>query len=199
MRGTLDGLDPPLDTPHPMGLLLPALYQDDGMAQRLVGALDNVLAPVFCTLDGLECYVDPRMAPADFVEWLAGWVGVVFDEAWPLERRREIAARAVALHRRRGTAVGIRDAVRLVVEGDVEIFETGAAAWSEAPGGQLPGQDPPALLVRVHSAEPAAVDEKRLDALVGATKPAHVPHRVEVVAGSLSSSDEVESEPPADG
>ena len=199
MRGTLDGLDPPLDTPHPMGIQLPALYQDDGMAQQVVGALDEVLAPVFCTLDSLQCYIDPLMAPADFVEWLAGWVGVEFDDAWPLERRREIVARAVALHRRRGTAAGIRDAVRLVVEGDVEIFETGAAAWSETPGGRLPGQNPPQLLVRVHTPDPTAVDQRRLDALVAATKPAHVPHRVEVVAGSLSAGDAVEPEPPADG
>ena len=178
MRGTVDGLP----SPYPLGLLLPGIYQEDDLAQRLVAGLDEVLAPVLSTLDNLGAYVDPRLAPEDFVDWLSTWVGVVLDEDWSLERSREIVARAVALHRRRGTARGILEAVRLVVDGEVELLESGGARWSSAPDGDLPGQTQPWLRVRVRVADPDPLDARRLEAVVAAVKPAHVPHTIELVA-----------------
>ena len=46
----------------------------------LTTGLDQVLAPVFSTLDGLEAYVDPGTAPSDFLDWLASWVGIELDQ-----------------------------------------------------------------------------------------------------------------------
>ena len=45
----------------------------------------------------------------------------------------------------------------------------------------MPGLCGPRLVVRVTVADPDAIDTARLDALVAAAKPAHVPHRVEIV------------------
>lgn len=177
MRGHVDGLV----TPHPMGLALPAVFHSDDLAQRFTGALDGVLAPLLSTLDCLDAYLDPRLAPADFVAWLAGWVGLVLDENWPLERRRALVSSAVELYRWRGTRRGISGHVELYTGVTPEIEEPGGAAWSPVPGGDAPGQGAPTLTVRVVVDEEAAVDEARLDRLVAAAKPAHVPHRVEVV------------------
>ena len=91
MRGTIPGLG----TPHPLGSGLPALYLEDDLAQRLLAALDEVLAPVLCTLDNLDHYLDPSLAPLDFVEWLAGWVGAA------CEQEAELAAEADAYAGRR--------------------------------------------------------------------------------------------------
>ena len=44
-----------------------------------------------------------------------------------------------------------------------------------------PGTAEPSLVVRVRVPDPAAVDTKRLDRVVSASKPAHVPHTVEVI------------------
>ncbi len=66
-----------------------------------------MLAPVFATLDCLDSYFDSYfdawLTPRDFLDWLAGWVGVVLDENWPLERQRALVGQMVALYGRRGT------------------------------------------------------------------------------------------------
>ena len=91
----------------PIASLLPGIYQDDVFTSQFTGGLDDVLAPVFATLDCLDTYVDPWLAPEDFLEWLAGWVGVVIDEGWPLERSRAFIANIVELYRWRGTIRGL--------------------------------------------------------------------------------------------
>lgn len=173
-----------LGTPHPLARMLPALFQEDPVALALVSALDTVLAPVLNTLDSLDAYVDPALAPADFVEWLSAWVGMSFEEALPADRQRELVAEAVALYRRRGSAGGIRDLVALHTgarPADVEVRDSGGVAWSGVPGHTFAGGSVPSLTVRVRVPDPRAVDERRLRALVGAVRPAHVPFSVEVV------------------
>ncbi|HYM50051.1 MAG TPA: phage tail protein, partial [Candidatus Limnocylindrales bacterium] len=107
-RGSARGLVPLLKTPHPLGAMLPGLFQDDGFAQRMMAAFDEVLAPIFSTLDNLEAYFDPWLAPEDFLDWLSAWVGLPLDETWPVERRRAFVARAYDLFRLRGTVRGLR-------------------------------------------------------------------------------------------
>ena len=178
MRGIVEGLQPP----YTIGEQLPAVYQEDPFAMRFTAGFDDVMAPVISTLDCLDAYVDPYLTPEDFLDWLAGWVGMTLDENWPLDRRRAVTHRAVSLFRRRGTAAGLRELVELFTAGDVQINETGGAAWSEQPGGDLPGEPSPRLSVRVWVDDPESISEKTLDALVSAMKPAHVVHRVEVKA-----------------
>lgn len=176
MRGTLAGID----TPRALGDALPGLYHDDDLAQRLAAAIDALLAPVFTSLDCLPAYLDPMLAPEDFLEWLGGWVGVTLDHTWPVERRRLMVASAVELYRVRGTAAGLAAQVAIFTGGRVEIAETGAAGWSAVANAAIPGEPQPCLTVRVTVADPEAVSVPRLDALVATAKPAHVPHRIEV-------------------
>ena len=98
------GLVPSLATPHPLGATLPGLYLDDDFAQRFLSGLDDVVAPIFSTVDNFDSYLDPALAPDDFLEWLAGWVGIALDDSWDEGRRRAIVARATELYRMRGTA-----------------------------------------------------------------------------------------------
>ncbi|MFS0702688.1 phage tail protein [Cellulomonas sp. 179-A 4D5 NHS] len=188
MRGTVPGLT------NPVALVdrLPAVYQDEDFVRRFVGAFDEVLAPVLLTIDRLECYVDPRLAPPDFLSWVGEWVGIELDDAWGLAQSREIVADAASLHRRRGTRPGIEDAVRLALglglsddagaRGDVEVVDSGGTRWSASPGAALPGTPELALTVRVRVPDPTTVDIRRLDRVVSAVKPAHVPHTVVVEA-----------------
>jgi phage tail-like protein len=189
VRGVVPGLT------NPVAIVdrLPAVYQEDEFVRRFVGAFDDALAPVLLTLDRLECYVDPRLAPTDFLSWIGEWVGIELDEAWGEAQSREIVAGAASLHRRRGTVPGIDAAVRLalglgsspggeVVRGDVEVSDSGGVAWSSRPGAALPGTSEPSLTVRVRVPDPTTVDIRRLDRVVSAVKPAHVPHTVVVEA-----------------
>jgi phage tail-like protein len=183
-------LVPGLPSPHPLGRSLPALYQQDEFAQRLTAALDEVVAPLFACLDSQEAYLDPHLAPEDFLHWLAGWVGLALDEEWPIERRRALVAEAAQLYRVRGTASGLRAHLELLTGGTVEIEESGGAGWSTTADTPMPGQPGFTLLARVSVDDPAHVSPARLDALVATAKPAHVVHRVEVVGSNAAGKDQ---------
>jgi phage tail-like protein len=177
MRAIVEGLA----SPYRFGNLLPAIYQEDEFTMRWVSAFDDVLSPVVSVLDNIEAYFDPTFAPLDFVEWLAGWVGVELDETWPERAKRELVSRAVELFRIRGTVEGLVRHVAIYTGVEPEIEETGGCSWSVEPGSDLPGNARPSLVVRVRVPEGADVDERRLDRIVLASKPAHIPHRVEVL------------------
>ncbi|WP_371515577.1 phage tail protein [Kitasatospora sp. NBC_01300] len=174
---------PGLPSPHPIGELLPALYAEDDFAQRFTAGLDTVLAPVFATLDNLPAYFQPRLAPADFVEWLADWVAVETDPAWPEEVRRAVVGRAVELHRWRGTRRGLRERLRLILGVGAQIVDGGGVAWSTTAGAELPPAPSGELLVRVWPERTAAVDEEQVLAVVRASCPVHLTCRVEVLPG----------------
>lgn len=175
------GLIPGLESPRPLGALLPGVYAEDSFAQRFVAALDEVLAPILVTLDCFDAYLDPWLAPADFLEWLAGWVGLELDETLPVERRRRLVGEAARLFAIRGTAGGLGQLIEAVTGLEVQIEESGGCTWSSRPGASPPGSPSPFLAVRVVRKDGERVDLARLDELVRANKPAHVPHRVEVV------------------
>jgi phage tail-like protein len=170
-----------LETPHPLGTAMPSMYHDDSFVQRFLSALDAVLAPAISTLDNFETYLEPQLAPTDFIEWLGGWVGLVIDPAWPLDQRRILVSRAVELYRQRGTVRGIAGLVAMYTGSEPEIVESGGAAWSAVPRGPLPGASEAQLTVRIRAANADSVDVRRIDALIASAKPANVPHRVEIV------------------
>src|SRR5579871_3134714 len=145
MRGHVVGLG----SPHEYGPSLPSLYLDDDFAQRLTAAFDEVAAPIHASLDNLDSYFDPWLAPDDFVDWLADWVGAIVDGTWDAERRRASVAYAAELYRQRGTSHGLAAQVELVTGGSVEIVENGASSWTLDPSAKMPGSAEPKLVVRV--------------------------------------------------
>jgi phage tail-like protein len=176
MRGTVAG-----PTPYPIGTLLPAVYQEDPFAMAFTAGLDDVLAAAIGTIDCVDWYVDPTITPPDFLEWLGGWVGALLDENAPEARLRALVAGAVDLHQRRGTVGGLRAHLELLTGGRVDVVDSGGTAWSTTPGADLPGEASPRLAVRVVTADPA-VTPSLVETAVQQSKPAHVRHRVEVMA-----------------
>jgi phage tail-like protein len=186
-RGTIDGLA----SPHPLASGLPGLYREPeidartgelrpSMAERLTGAFDELLAPVLSCLDNFDAYLDPALAPPDFLNWLASWVGVELDENWPLSRQREHVLRAAELYRRRGTARGIADAVAVFTGADAEVIDSGGIVWSTSPQTELPGTDEARATVRLRVGDPGDVDRSRVEAIIASAKPAHVVAELEV-------------------
>jgi len=173
-----------LVSPLPLGRFLPALYQEDDFAQRWTSGLDDVLAPIFSSLDNFDAYLDPGLTPADFLDWLATWMGLVADETWSLERRRAFVSTASDLYRMRGTARGLAAHVQIFSGGEVEIVEHGGAAWSATNGAPLPGSSGFDIVVRVRVGDPSTVDAAKVGALVAAAKPAHLTHRIDVVSSA---------------
>lgn len=172
MRGTVDGLR----NPHSMLHLLPALYAGDNLAGRLVGALDEILAPAVLALDNLSEYFDPRLTPEDFLGWLGSWVAAVDDPTLAIALRRQLVARAVELHGRRGTRQGIADLVELLTGSTPVVEDSGGVAASTEPATPPPGRAPAELIVRVGP----DVDLDVIEPVVAAARPVHVPYRIEV-------------------
>jgi phage tail-like protein len=177
MRGASDGLA----SPFPLGLELPSVYHEDPMALRFTSALDDLFAPMLSILDCLPAYLDPGLAPPDFVAWLGGWVGVEVTGDERQDTLRRMVAGAASAHRLRGTARGVSEVVRLAFGVVPEIEESGGASWSARPRGTFPGEPVPRLLVRLRVPDPSDIDLDRLERLVASVRPAHVPCRVEVV------------------
>lgn len=182
MRGTVEGLA----SPYPIGGMLPAVFQEDEFTQRFTAGLDDVLAPVVSTLDCLEHYLDPTLAPEDFLPWLAGWIDVDLGTSPDPVRRRRLLAAAGDLYRRRGTAGGLRDHLWLMFGGRVEVEDGAVVSARTTPStvggaGQRGEQSSPLVTVRIAPEVP--VDQATVERFVAAAKPAHVPHAVEVLAG----------------
>jgi phage tail-like protein len=183
MRGGVDGLGSSV----PLGTMLPAVFADDDLMQRFVGGLDDVLAPFLNVLDCLDTYFSPSLAPVDFTRWLGLWVGaetdgIQDDDPYGEARLRAAVAAAARLHRIRGTRAGLAEAVRLAFGVQPEITESGGASWNARPLGPIPGQPRPRLHVAISLPAPTAADEYRLDKLVAAARPAHMPYTVQVTA-----------------
>jgi phage tail-like protein len=185
VRGAIPDLTNPVALRH----RIPGVLQDDEFTCRFLDAFDAGFAPILATLDGLAGYVDPWLAPEDFLDWLAGWVGVELDDAWTLEQRRTIVAGAALVHRQRGTVTGITEALRLALDGRVTVVDSGGCAWSGSPGGDLPGDAVPSMVVRIEFADPDRVDVRRIEALIDAVKPAHVRHSTDLVRPSHARTD----------
>jgi phage tail-like protein len=196
MRGLVDGLP----TPRPIGAELPAAFQEDEFCQRMMTAFDDELAPVFTTLDCLDSYLDPQLAPPDFVDWLASWVGVEIDETWTLERRRRLIRDAVVLYRIRGTAAGLAAHISLYAGVAPEIEDSGGCEWSQTAGSPMPGSSRPHLTVRLRVDDAGDIRRSTVSRIVGSSRPAHVPYHLEILAGgtTVESTDETEPAPAAD-
>jgi phage tail-like protein len=182
MRGVLPGLPSPVPLLH----RLPGVLQEDMFLQRFLPAFDAGVAPVVATLDSLHAYVDPELAPEDFLDWLAGWVGVELDDAWSPEQRRSVVGAAALVHRQAGTADGVRAALALALDADVSLTESGGCSWSSDPGGEVPGRPDALVHVTVAVDDPDSVDVRRVEALLRSVKPAHVRHEFDVVRRSPS-------------
>lgn len=190
--GVFDAKAFALVNPHPLAETLPGVYREawlderrrtarEPFGTRFIAAFDDVLAPILATLDNLPAYLDADTTPEDFLHWLGEWVAASVDAGWPEDRRRAFVGQAAELYRRRGTAAGLRDHVQVYTGGLVEVVENGASSWSPKPEGKLPGTPEPVVVVRVTVDDPESIDRTRLEAMVHASKPAHVVHRVEVM------------------
>jgi len=97
-------LVPGLGTPFPLIDQLPAILAEDDFLQRMLPALDEVLAPIVNVLDSFDSYLDPWIAPTDMVRYLGSWVLAIA----PLEENeqtlRYLVSTAVDRSRWRGTA-----------------------------------------------------------------------------------------------
>jgi phage tail-like protein len=148
---------------------LPAIYsKEPDVPGRLAGPrqLDRFLSlfesfftDVEETIGSLDRLLDPDAVPADWLDWLAGWLALELEEDLPIAMKRQALAEAFGAYAWRGTSRGLRAALRFYagVEAHVEEPIVNAAWWSLPPDdGDSPAYDTSVLgfSTRLVAAEP---------------------------------------------
>ena len=114
-----------LCSPRPFMDTMPLVYRGDPLAEQLCASFDDVLAPIFATLDCLPAYLDPKTAPADMLDWLAGWIGLTVSAHEEPARKRELITAGAALLPWRGTVRSVHEAVVAAFNRETEVIESG--------------------------------------------------------------------------
>lgn len=168
---------------------LPAVYavedEPDHFLQRMLANMEGVLTDLEGRIDGAWTLADPRVAPEEALDWLAGWLGTRLEPLWDAPRRRFLIEHADRLYRMRGTARGMRAVLRLYLGCSLDADEVFA-----------PGPHPadPARLVehigahrfRVVVAQRLAVEQHDMvRRIVDAARPANTGYDLRVATGLL--------------
>jgi len=99
---------------------LPAIYREDPLwspfFERWLANFEGLYTTLEDKIEHIAELFDPRAAPAESLEWLACWFGLVLDPQWDEPRRRLLIRHIDQLYRRRGTLYGIEIAVRLYLD-----------------------------------------------------------------------------------
>ncbi len=116
---------------------LPAVYSDDpasaDFTERLLANHEGTLSEIEGKIALAGSLFDPRSAPPEALDWLAGWWGLLLDPLWGQiqqrrsaglsgDRRRLFIRFARRLYERRGTPDGIRFALMLLLDPCLEVF-----------------------------------------------------------------------------
>jgi len=87
--------------------------------ERFLGNFEGILTPLEDQIAYSDLLTDPRTTPTEALEWLGSWIGVVFDPAYPADRRRHLLQQAPKLFQQRGTLAGLKLALDLATGGSV--------------------------------------------------------------------------------
>lgn len=158
MRGLISNEEPEvLGVAAALRQAIPAVYQEDPLFMQLCAAFDDLVAPLVTAVDCFDAYLDPYLAPADFLPWLADLVGYQGSVRQGSDVERAQIASAVWDHTRRGTPQGVREAAAraagVPVE-QVQLDDPGGTRWAAA-AGAVSG-DWPQVTARVLVAVPDA-------------------------------------------
>lgn len=87
--------------------------------ERFLDNFEGILTPLEDRIASSYLLTDPRTAPDEAIDWLAGWIGMSFDPAYSPKQRRRLIAAAPDLYRERGTLAGLRRSIDLATQGAV--------------------------------------------------------------------------------
>lgn len=104
--------------PAAIGVYRPQATPADFNA-RLLANFESVLTPLEDRVAAAHLFTTPASVPEPQLDWLAGWIGVAFDTALPVARRRDWLRAAPDLARRHGTRDGLRLALDVASGGGV--------------------------------------------------------------------------------
>ena len=143
---------------------LPAIYQDEPFVGRFLLIFEAMMSPSIWTIDNIELYFTPDIAPLEWVRWLAGWFDIIIPPELPASRQRLILSQAGWLASRRGTRAGMERLLELYCGVRPEIVE-----------------EPAHFIVRLPLSESSVqLPREILDQLILAHKPAFATYALEI-------------------
>ena len=169
---------------------LPGIYQDTdeenaGFLQRFLLISQHLTVGIEEHLEYVFELFDPRITNAKWLPWLASWLAMPMLEGWDEEKRREVVQRVPELYRLRGTAAGLKLALRLFADVEAEIHEgewpyPGMVIGRSSTIGRDTTLSPPVFVSQCFTVElpdeKGSVQREKLrtvQALVETEKPAH--------------------------
>ena len=169
---------------------LPGLYRDDELMGKLLMLAESFWRPLDRQIETMYNNFDPRIMPEGLLPWLGGWIDVVFDHHWPVEKRRLLLKNAVWLFRKRGTRHGLSEFLRLYTGLPVEIVEHRANNLKIGAGARLGqavalGRKNTPFTFSVRVGKSAAVGDlseyrDRLTRIIDQEKPAHTRYELNI-------------------
>jgi phage tail-like protein len=96
---------------------LPAVYRKDpagrDIAERFLSLFESFNMDMDEQINSMARLLDPAAVRADFLPWLASWLGIAKEQDWSEAKFRVLLARAYGLFKTRGTVRGLREAIEL--------------------------------------------------------------------------------------
>lgn len=154
---------------------LPGIYSESDFLGRFLLIFESILGPIERTVDNLPQYFDPRITTEAVLPWLGSWLGLVLDERWPEDRRRDLVASAASLYRWRGTRRGLAAYIRTYTGVEPEISEPSLAEVTAARNRAC------TFTVRLRLPRGANIDRDVVEAIIDAQKPAFAAATLEIV------------------
>ncbi|MCA1826215.1 MAG: phage tail protein [Myxococcales bacterium] len=169
---------------------LPGIYQDADeenadFLQRFLLITAHLTSGIEENLEFVHELFDPRITNEKWLPWLASWLAMPLLEGWDEDKRREIIQRTPELYRLRGTAAGLKLALRLFADVKAEIHEgewpyPGLVVGKSSTIGVDTTLSPPVFISQCFTVElpdkKTEISRERLrtvQALVETEKPAH--------------------------
>jgi phage tail-like protein len=134
---------------------LPAIYRRDAaepnsFLRSLVGVLEGTTQELDSRIASMGSRIHPSTAPAAWLDYIARWLGLPWDDALSLEQKKTLVLHAAALAKTRGTRAGLETLLACLVPGTPRRFRvTDATAdfgFAIVGGGACTGSELPAML-----------------------------------------------------
>jgi phage tail-like protein len=134
---------------------LPAIYQveetkPDSFLRALVGVLETTTQDIDDRIGALGSLINPQTAPAAWLDFIARWIGVPWDDALTLKQKRAVITNAPAIAKARGTRAGLEALLEALIPGTPRRFRvkdaTADFGFAVVGGDSCAGSTLPALL-----------------------------------------------------
>lgn len=142
---------------------LPNIYQTD-FTSRFMALFEAILMPIGWNVENFDLYLNAQTAPPAFVDWLASWFGITFDETWSIEKRRLFLTEANTILARKGTKWALQRTLEIYLGKAPTIIET--------------NQPPNTFTVRIPFRE-RDVKRALIEQLIETHKPSHTTYVLE--------------------